>query len=77
MTLSFQVNESTLNTDTLIGFMDRFSDKTVKQTVVILDNSPIHRSEKFMAKTREWKEKDLLIFFLSPYSPELNLIEIL
>ena len=31
----------------------------------------------FMAKISEWKQKDLLIFFLSPYSPELNLIEIL
>lgn len=30
-----------------------------------------------MPKISEWKQKDLLIFFLSPYSPELNLIEIL
>ena len=30
-----------------------------------------------MAKIEEWKEKDVLIFFLPPYSPELNLIEIL
>lgn len=75
--LFFEVNESTFNTDTLIAFMDKFSDKTVKKTVVILDNSPIHRSKKFMAKIQEWKERDLLIFFLPPYSPELNLIEIL
>jgi len=25
----------------------------------------------------EWKEKEVYIFFLPPYSPELNLIEIL
>jgi transposase len=49
----------------------------VKRTVVILDNSPIHKSKKFMAKIEEWKENDLLIYFLPPYSPELNLIEIL
>jgi transposase len=75
--LFFEVKESTFNTDTLIGFMENFADQIVKKTVVILDNSPIHRSKRFMAKISEWKEKDLLIFFLPPYSPELNLIEIL
>jgi transposase len=30
-----------------------------------------------MAKIIEWKEKDLLIFFLPSYSPELNRMEIL
>lgn len=30
-----------------------------------------------MAKMKEWEEQDVLIFFLPPYSPELNLIEIL
>jgi len=30
-----------------------------------------------MAKIKEWKEQDVHIFFLPPYSPELNLIEIL
>lgn len=45
-----------------------------KKTVVIPDNSPIHKSKKVMAKMQEWKEKDALIFFLPPYSPELNLI---
>ncbi|SHN52606.1 hypothetical protein SAMN05444395_101413 [Flavobacterium fryxellicola] len=30
--------------------MDRFVAKTVRKTVVILDNSPIHKSKKFMVK---------------------------
>lgn len=30
-----------------------------------------------MAKIQEWKEKYVLIFFIPPYSPKLNLIEIL
>jgi hypothetical protein len=63
--LFHQVHETTFNSEKMISFM------------VILDNSPIHKSRKFMAKIEEWKEKDLLIFFLPPYSPELNLIEIL
>jgi len=57
--------------------MNRFVAQTVKKTFVIIDNSPIHRSRKFKAKIEEWKDQDVLIFFLPPYSPELNLIEIL
>ena len=75
--LFFEVLETTYNTDKVISYMDNFVAQTVKKTVVILDNSPIHKSKKFMAKIEEWKEKDVLIFFLPPYSPELNLIEIL
>jgi transposase len=75
--LFFEVNETTFNSDKFIGFMDEFMSQIVKKTVVILDNSPIHKSKKFMAKIEEWKENDLLIYFLPPYSPELNLIEIL
>ena len=73
--LFFEVLETTYNTDKVISYMDNFVAQTVKKTVVILDNSPIHKSKKFMAKIEEWKEKDVLIFFLPPYSPELNLIE--
>jgi hypothetical protein len=75
--LFFEVLESTFDTDKIISFIDSFVAQTIKKTIVILDNSPIHKSKKFIAKMEEWKEKDVYIFFLPPYSPELNLIEIL
>lgn len=75
--LFFEVNETTFNSDKFIDFMDKFMGQIVKRTVVILDNSPIHRSKKFMTKIEEWRKNDLLIYFLPSYSPELNLIEIL
>jgi hypothetical protein len=75
--LFFEVNETTFNSDKCICFMDKFVDQIVKKTVVILDNAPIHKSKKFKAKMIEWREKDVLVYFLPPYSPELNLIEIL
>ncbi|KAA6308435.1 hypothetical protein EZS27_039896, partial [termite gut metagenome] len=43
-TLFFEALESTYNTDKVIGFMDRFVAQINKKTVVILDNSPIHKS---------------------------------
>ncbi len=30
-----------------------------------------------MAKIEQWREQDLWIYYLPPYSPELNIIEIL
>ena len=75
--LFFEMNETTFNTNKIICFLDRFAAQIVKKTVVVLDNSPIHRSNKFKAKIKQWEEDDLLIYFLPPYSPELNLIEIL
>ena len=75
--LYFEILETTFNSDRIICFMNRFVEQTTKKTIVILDNSPIHKSKKFMAKIEQWKEKDVFIYFLPPYSPELNLIEIL
>ena len=51
--LFFEVIETTFNAERLICFMDNFVAQTVKKTVVILDNCPIHKSKKFMAKTEE------------------------
>ena len=44
---------------------------------MVLDNAPIHKSKLFTSKLEEWKEQDLYIYFIPPYYPELNLIEIL
>ena len=75
--LYFEILETTFNSDRIICFMNRFVEQTIKKTIVVLDNSPIHKSKKFIAKIEQWKEKDVFIYFLPPYSPELNLIEIL
>lgn len=69
--------EGSINSQTMISFLDEFCDTISKKTVIILDNAPIHKSKIFTAKIKEWEEKDLIIYFIPPYSPELNLIEIL
>ena len=48
--LFFEMFETTFNSDSFIQFMERFVAQTVKKTVVILDNRPIHKSKKFKAK---------------------------
>ena len=44
---------------------------------MLLDNGPLHRSQEFIEQIPKWVKKDLSIKYLPPYSPELNLIEIL
>ena len=50
-------------------------EKTGKLTVVVQDNSPIHKSQEVRACWRDWSEQGLLFFFLPAYCPELNEIE--
>ena len=45
-------------------------------TVVVQDNASIHRSLLARQQWDNWAERGLLIFFLPPYSPQLNDIEI-
>src|ERR1700677_3573755 len=56
--------------------MRNFIGSAIKETWIIIDNSPIHTSNKFKKMISVWEEKQLNFYFLPPYSPELNLIEI-
>lgn len=47
-----------------------------KETVILLDNAPIHRSKEFLACLPEWEAKGIYFLFLPKYSPHLNAIEI-
>jgi transposase len=67
--------QENINSEIMINFVDEFCETITKKTVVILDNSSIHKSKIFTEKIKEWEEKDLFIYFIPPYCPELNLIE--
>ena len=57
------------------AFAAQPQDDTLR--LVILDNAPIHHSHAFQARTEHWLAQGLIVHYLPPYSPELNLIEIL
>lgn len=63
--------------DLVVACFDEFAQGLTKPTVVVLDNASIHRSRAFKHKIAQWRKQNLLIQFLPPYCPELNLIEIL
>lgn len=64
-----------INSEFLIGVIDDFSQYLEKPTVLVLDNAPTHRSERFLAAVERWMDRELYIFFLPKYSPHLNLAE--
>ncbi len=78
-TLKAYKTHSSINSDIVIETFDKFIQDLPKdeKVTVILDNAPTHRSNKFKDKIKDWKKKGLTLYFLPPYSPELNRIEIL
>ena len=69
--------EGAIHTGVVIACFDTFCQTLTKKTVVVIDNASIHTSEACEDKLPAWKKQGLLIKYLPPYSPELNLIEIL
>jgi transposase len=69
--------QGTVDTKMVIACMDEFVKTITTKTLVVMDNASIHKSKEFNAKLGEWHKKGLLIFYLPPYSPHLNIIETL
>ena len=69
--------EENIDGDVVIAFFDTFISGLTRKTVVVMDNSRYHTSGAIEAKKAEWRSKNLEIFYLPKYSPQLNLIEIL
>ena len=80
----FNKNNSTLfastttdkvDSEVVIGHFNLFVDEITKPTVAVVDNASIHTSKKFQDMLPVWEEKGLTVFYLPPYSPQLNPIE--
>ena len=75
-TLHAEITSENITSDKVIGFLEEFSRTTKKFTVVVLDNASIHTAKAVSEKLEEWEKKNLYLYFLPTYSPELNIIEI-
>ena len=69
--------EQSVHSGVVIACCEAFCQTSTKKTVVVLDNASIHTSEAFEERLPFWKKHGLILKYLPPYSPELNLIEIL
>ena len=59
----------------VLEFLDEFSLSIHKTTVVVLDNAKVHTARKIKERLSYWQKRGLYIFYLPPYSPQLNIIE--
>ena len=64
-----------VDTDVVIAVFNLFAETITKRTFVVLDNASFHTSKKFKDQIKKWEEKGLYLFYLPPYSPQLNPIE--
>lgn len=67
----FMVVEGSVNSKVFISFLKRLLHGAKKKTFLILDGHPTHKSKlvkEFVSKTKGKLE----LFYLPPYSPELN-----
>lgn len=74
----FWTSEKTIKSEFIVDCLEEWlADKSETPRVLVLDNARIHRSRLMQGKLLEWEDKDFYIFNLPPYSPHLNIIEIL
>ena len=71
--------KGSINSTVAIAFVDEFiKDRRFdQQTVIVLDNAPVHRSAEFEAEIERWEQQDVFLFYLPKYAPHLNIIETL
>jgi len=62
--------------DTFFRFNAKYDLAGSKPTTIIIDNASIHTSDEFDSHIEGWEKKDLKVYRLPTYSPELNIIEI-
>lgn len=72
----------TLKTSTHLQLMEWQAQKawqhlqqTGQITVMMLDNASVHQSHLVRSRIDDWQQQGLYLFFLPPYSPQLNRIE--
>jgi hypothetical protein len=64
--------------DDVIAFFDQVAAQPHSvPRIVLIDNAGIHKGEVMDKKRRKWAKCGLYLYYLPPYSPELNRIEIL
>ena len=71
------VFEGAIDSHVVIGCFDLLAENIEQETVIVIDNAPVHRSQEFEEKLEVWAARGLQIYYLPPYCPSLNKIEML
>ena len=66
-----------MTADKIVSFLDEISFNLKMDTFVVLDNASVHRNKKIRELRPIWEQRGLFLFYLPPYSPQLNIAETL
>ena len=67
----FEFIEEAMNSDLFIGFMERLVADSSQKVFLILDNLKVHHAKLVTAWLAE-RNDQIEVFYLPPYSPEIN-----
>jgi transposase len=70
--LRFRVQEGRMNAGKFIEFLVALLDSVPGKIFLIVDGHPVHKAKKVSEFAKEKCDGRLQIFFLPPYSPDLN-----
>jgi transposase len=71
------LQRATVREDVMTFFENLANQPYCVPRIVILDNAAIHKGDIMEEQRQSWAKKGLYLYYLPPYSPELNRIEIL
>jgi len=76
--LTWTTQQRPTTRDDVIAFFDQVAIEPHEvPRIVLIDNAGIHKGAPVEKKRRQWAKHGLYLYYLPPYSPELNRIEIL
>lgn len=64
-----------MDSEMFISLFDITKPKSKIPVYIVVDNHSIHKSKETKKKRIEWEKENIFFYHITPYSPELNLIE--
>jgi len=74
--LEYRFLDGSCRAEAVVAYLDTLANlERTGPTLGVLDNASYHQGEKVWAKLEDWASKGLYLWYLPPYSPQLNPIE--
>jgi transposase len=73
----FATNKANIDSAFVVAQLEELSFVIERVTVVVLDNARVHTSQQVQERRAFWEQRGLYLFYLPPYSPHLNIAEVL
>ncbi len=76
-TCHFATTPQSIDSAFVMEQLEEMSSSLERMTVLVLDNARVHKSKAVQERRGVWEDRGLFLFYLPPYSPHLNIAEVL